>query len=423
MRVRVWPGRVDGCVTAPASKSMAHRALIAAALAGGESVIKGVGTSQDIAATVNVLQTLGAQVTILGDTVRVTGCDPRLAAPGEVFCQESGSTLRFLIPIFSLGTAEHRFTGNGRLLARPQSVYAELFAQNGLLFEQSADCIRAAGPLKAGHYRLAGSISSQFFSGLAFALPLCGQDSTLEILPPFESRSYLSMTVSVLRQFGVKAEFSSENTLFIPGGQHYRPTVLEIEGDYSGAAFFALLGALCGRMQCMGLRPDSCQGDAVFFKFLSRLGAQVKPLPDKITVAAGTLTGGELDLADCPDLGPVAMVMGCFTQNGLRLLNTARLRYKESDRVDAMCQELAKLGFAAKASENEIELSCARTLRSVKEYTVFSHNDHRIAMALAVAAAALEVPTVIEGAEAVAKSYPDFWQDLSKAGIRVEVLE
>jgi 3-phosphoshikimate 1-carboxyvinyltransferase len=198
---------------------------------------------------------------------------------------------------------------------------------------------------------------------------------------------------------------------------------VQVEGDASGAAFFALLGALCGKVTCANLAADTLQGDAVFFDCLERLGAGVQRSAAGITVAAGPLAGGEMDLADCPDLGPAAMVLGCFCQNGLRLLNTARLRYKESDRAAAMQQELSRLGFLVQVEENEIFMPGARTLRLVREYTVNAHNDHRIAMALAVAAAALDAPVVIEDAQTVAKSYPDFWQDLAGAGVSVEVLE
>lgn len=422
MRVRVWPSAAQGTVQAPASKSDAHRALIAAALAPGESVVQGVGSSQDIAATVGALGALGAQIRLAGETAFVTGCDPRRAPAGQVFCGESGSTLRFLLPLFALGTAPHTFTGAGRLLARPQTVYQQLFEENGLTFCQNKAGILAGGPLRAGNYTLAGGLSSQFFTGLLLALPLCDGDSVLRIQPPFESQSYVHLTLAVLKKFGVSARWQDPHTLYIPGNQQYAPQHLAVEGDYSGAAFFALLGALCGQVTCGGLAPDTAQGDAVFFDFLARLGAQVSAVPSGFAVEKAPLHGGVLDLADCPDLGPAAMVLGCFAPGGVRLLNTARLRYKESDRVAAMQQELAKLGFAVQAEENEVFLPAARTLRAVHEYTVTAHNDHRIAMALAVAAAALEAPTVIEEAETVAKSYPAFWQDLARAGIKTEVL-
>lgn len=423
MRVRVTPARgLCARVGAPASKSDAHRLLIAAALAQGESVITGVGTSQDIAATIDGLRRLGADIRLEGDTAHVTGCDPKNAPAGEVFCGESGSTLRFLIPLFCLGEQEHFFTGEGRLLQRPQTVYEELFKEQGLVFDRSETAIRAKGPLQAGALRLSGGLSSQFFTGLLFALPLCGQDSTLQILPPFESRSYVVLTLAALAKFGVRAEWKDENTLFIPGGQHYRPARGQVEGDASGAAFFALLGTLCGRITCGNIAPGTLQGDAVFFDWLEKLGAGIRREDEGITVTGAPLTGGTADLADCPDLGPAAMVLGCFCQNGLRLLNTARLRFKESDRAAAMQQELSKLGFLVQVEENEIFMPGARTLRLVHEYTVNAHNDHRIAMALAVAAAALDAPVVIEEAQTVAKSYPAFWDDLARAGVKLEVL-
>lgn len=425
MQVRVSPSAATGVVDAPPSKSMAHRALIAAALAQGESCVRGVGSSADICATIRALDALGARVHLADDTATVVGCDSAENPGGTVFCAESGSTLRFLLPLFALGKQKTLLTGAGRLPERPQSVYAALFAEQQLPFAQTPEGVALQGPLKAGDYTLRGDVSSQFITGLLFALPLCAGDSVLHILPPFESASYVGLTLATLREFGVRVTQPDAMTFCIPGGQHYLPRQTVVEGDYSGAAFFALLGALCGTVECRGLHQGRGQGDAVFFDFLQQLGAKValgENVQRGICVTKAPLHGGVLDLADCPDLGPAAMVLGCFTNGGLLLKNTARLRYKESDRAAAMQQELGKLGFLVETRENEIWLPGARTLRCVPEYTVSAHGDHRIAMALAVCAAALEAPVVIDGAESVEKSYPDFWSDLAAAGIKTEVL-
>lgn len=421
MNIRVFPGAAAGQVTAPPSKSIAHRALIAAALASGQSRVQNVGSSDDIEATLDALTALGARFEQQKEALLVTGCNPQNWPGGQVFCRESGSTLRFLLPVFAQSSATTTFTGAGRLMQRPQTVYRDLFGQMGLFFMQTPDAVTVKGPLRAGEYTLPGNVSSQFFSGLCFGLCRAKGDSLLHILPPFESAGYLSLTAKVLAAFGVRVELTG-NDLLILGGQSVRPANFTVEGDYSGAAFFAVLGALCGEVCGTGLCADSGQSDAAVLPALRRLGANVRQDKFGFTVSRSALRGGEIDIADCPDLGPVLMAAGCFCENGLLLKNTARLRYKESDRAAAMQQELAKLGFLCEVRENEIFMPGARTMRFLPEYEVDSHKDHRIAMALAVTAAALAVPVVICGAECVTKSYPGFWQDLQRAGIKTEVL-
>lgn len=421
MLARVFPGRADGTVVAPPSKSVAHRALIAAALAKGKSRITGAGSSKDIIATTAALKALGAHITQQGETLIVDGCDPRAHAATSVDCNESGSTLRFLIPVFALGREETIFTGKGRLPHRPQQVYQQLFAEQGLPFAQTEQGIQLSGPLPAGHYRLRGDVSSQFVTGLLFALPLCEQDSVLEISEPFESRSYVVMTLKILRGFGINAEWQSENLLRIPGKQCYHPQDVTVEGDYSGAAFFGLLGALSGPVHCCGLRADTAQGDAVFFNFLRQFGAEVEAIKDGFAVSPASLTGGTIDLADCPDLGPAAMVLACFAKGETTLQNAARLRLKESDRIAAMEAELRKFGFLIESSENEIIVHGKVGEMPESVPVIDAHNDHRIAMSMAICAAASGMPAEIAGAECVAKSYPEFFDDLRRAGIGVEL--
>lgn len=423
MDVRIRPGTASGIVLPPPSKSVAHRALIAAALAPGVSKISKAGSSQDVRATLAALQTLGAKVKRQEEQTIVTGCDLHAWQGGEVFCGESGSTLRFLLPLFALMPVKTTFRGAGRLMQRPQTVYKDLFKQMGLPFLQTETEIAVTGPLKAGEYTLAGDISSQFFTGLVFAFSQLAEDSVLHITQPFESEGYLRLTLKVLKEFGVEA-ILNEGKLFIAGGQKFHAADLTVEADFSSAAFFAVLGALCGSITCTGLDKNTAQSDGVIFEMLSRLGAQTSfdEETKNYVVSGNGLAGGELDIADCPDLGPVLMTAGCFCENGLRLKNTARLRYKESDRAAAMQQELSKLGFLCETQENEIWLPGARTLQLCREYELDSHNDHRIAMALAVAAARLDTPVVIKNAGCVEKSYPDFFTHLQQTGISVEVL-
>ena len=399
MRVKVLPGAARGSVEVPPSKSMAHRLLICAAMAEGPSVIHHVDMSEDILATADCLQALGAQLTWNGNTVTVTGCDPRKAVPGEMQCRESGSTLRFMIPLVWAGGHETVFHGSEKLMGRPLSVYEEIAAEQDLLFRRENGRLRIAGELLPGTFEIPGDISSQFISGLMFVLPLMDEDSRIRILPPVESRSYLDLTLQALRDFGVQAVWEEENTLFIPGGQAYRPREAEVEGDYSNAAYLEILNDAGGGITLTGLRADSLQGDRVYGAYLTE-------------VRRGT---PELDVKDCPDLAP-ALIAAAALHHGARLTGTRRLRIKESDRGAAMAEELAKFGVSVRNGENEITVP--NVPLQVPAEVLSSHNDHRIAMALA--ALCVKTGGEIDGAEAVRKSFPDYWDRLRMLGIGIE---
>ena len=350
MRAILYPSEISGRVAAPPSKSMAHRALICAALAKGESRVLNLSASQDITATLAAMRLLGASAadmdapecrrgaaaayahwsgerTVSGPgslILKGTGGLPFAPVSGPVDCCESGSTLRFLIPLFSLTDAPVRFTGRGRLMERPQGVYARMFAERGLGFAQDADGITVRGALSAGEYTLAGNISSQFISGLLFALPLLSGASVIRITPPFESRSYVDLTLRALADFGVRAAFTDENTIAVPGGQAYRPCAYTVEGDYSQAAFLAVLGAARGGVAVTGLREDSLQGDRAILDILARCGARIIRTDGAALFEKSALRGTEIDLADCPDLGPVLMVLGALCKGETVIRNAAR---------------------------------------------------------------------------------------------------
>ena len=309
----IEPGRLAGTTAVPPSKSAAHRAVVCAALAAGTSHIGNVEFSQDILATLGAAQQLGAKVERGEHELTITGrgnADGFATITRPVFCNESGSTLRFILPLFSLTAQKVRFTGAGRLMQRPQEIYAQLFERQGLRFEQNEQGITIFGRLCPGTFTLPGNVSSQFISGLLFALPLLSGDSTLHLIPPVESRSYIDMTRSVQAAFGVQSHWLDENTLAIPGGQHYHPCDYTVEGDYSQAAFPAVLGAVCGGVTITGLAPDTLQGDAAILDILRRCGAVFTRKGDSVTFAKAPLHGVDIDLADCPDLGPVLMVLG-----------------------------------------------------------------------------------------------------------------
>ena len=411
---------VAGRIAAPPSKSMAHRAVLCAALAKGTSHLHHLAFSKDISATLGAAGRLCARVTTGENDAVVEGLGRFLPVDAPVDCCESGSTLRFLIPLASLTGQEVTFTGRGRLMERPQSVYKTLYQQQGLRFEQGADRLTVEGALTPGEYELAGNVSSQFISGLLFALPLLDGDSTLHLIPPVESRSYIDMTRAVQAAFGVTSRWLDGNTLALPGRQHYHPCDHAVEGDYSQAAFPAVLGAVCGGVTVTGLSPDTLQGDAVILDILHRCGAQFTRDGDAVIFAKAPLHGVDIDLADCPDLGPVLMVLGLLCEGTTVIRNAERLRLKESDRIAAMEAELRACGGVLESEGGTITVhGCAEHLHA-PEGILHGHNDHRVVMSLAVLSAAAGLPLTVDDAEAIQKSWPNFFAAIRPLGVEVE---
>ena len=408
----------SGVLAAPPSKSMAHRAVLCAALADGESRLTGLAHSQDIDATLAAAAALGAQVEAGEGWARIAGAAPLQAPAAPVDCCESGSTLRFLIPLAALTGRPVAFTGRGRLMQRPQSVYQELFASQGLRFEQEGDTLTVAGPLRPGCFSLAGDVSSQFISGLLFALPLLDGDSRLRLKPPVESRSYIEMTRAAQSRFGVASAWLDEYTLAVPGGQAYRPRDMAIEGDWSQAAFPAALGVLAGDVTVTGLEPGTLQGDAVILDILRRCGGRAEAVPGGVRFQKSALHGTKIDLADCPDLGPILMALGLLCEGETVIANAGRLRLKESDRIAAMEQELRKLGGRIESDGGTVTIR--RSALHAPAGPLWGHNDHRVVMSLTVLAAAAGLPVQIDGAEAVAKSWPGFFAAVRQLGVEVQ---
>ena len=399
MIAEIHPGSAAGIVAAPPSKSMAHRLLICAGLSGGVSHIYGVDLNEDILATMDCLRALGASCTASGDTVTVRGADPRQARPENALCcRESGSTLRFFIPLALMCNEDVTFTGTEKLLSRPLGVYAQLCAEQGFAFAQSKAQLQVRGRLEAGRFSLPGDVSSQFITGLLFALPLARGDSVISIIPPVESRSYVNLTLQALHAFGIRADWQDDTTLVIPGNQQYQPRDMVVEGDYSGAAFFAALNTLGSDITVTGLLPDSLQGDKIYEKHLKSL-AQGRP---------------EIDLSDCPDLGPVLFAVAA-AKHGAVFTGTRRLKIKESDRATAMAQELAPFGTEVTVEENRVVVN-AKAFHAPNTL-LCGHNDHRIVMSLAVLLTL--TGGKIQGAQAVRKSFPDFFEKLRALGIEV----
>lgn len=399
MIATIKKGTAYGRVEAPPSKSVSHRYLICGALSGG-SVIENVAFSEDIKATLNCLSALGAEYEIDGSTVKTGGISPDKAIKSaELFCNESGSTLRFLIPLCLLFGQKITLKGTQRLMSRSLAVYKEMCLSQGIEFTEDKESVTVCGKLTAGKYSVRGDVSSQFISGLMFALPLLPDDSIIDITGALESGSYLGMTVKALAEFGVRISRTDEHTIFIKGNQTYKPRTLRVEGDYSNAAFFEAFNSVGGNVAVAGLKKDTCQGDAVYRKLFGKL---VRGCP-------------EIDISDCPDLAPVLMAVAA-ANNGVRLTGTHRLKIKESDRGAAMAEELAKFGCNTEVWENEITVH-PRALKT-PELPLSGHNDHRIVMALSLLCSI--TGGSIYGAEAVNKSFPDYFRKLSSLGIKVE---
>ena len=420
MIARIQPGRTEGTpVSIPGSKSMSHRALIAAALSAGDTVITGLVENQDTEATMRCLSHLGAGFEQQADgSLLVHGIGTAFSFDGSVIdCGESGSTLRFLIPLFSLTDAEVTFTGHGKLMSRPQTVYEELFEKQGLEFRTADETLTIKGALKPDDYVVRGDISSQFISGLLFALPLLDGDSTVTVLPPYESRSYVGLTLDVLERAGIRFEEDGD-TIRIPGNQTYQASVLNVEGDDSQAAFFAVLSLTSQKpVAVKNMAHDSRQGDHVIVSLIEAANGQSIPVDGGYTFLPGTVKAFTADLADCPDLGPVLFALAAIAEGTSVFTHCGRLRIKESDRIAAMKEELGKLGVNVQEDGDTVTIEGVPSVKG--GVTLDGHNDHRIVMALSVLAVRAEEPVTIRGAEAVNKSYPDFFEDLRIAGAEV----
>ena len=413
------PVRIGGTVSAPPSKSMAHRAVLCSALAKGTSHIENLEFSKDISATLAAAGQLCARVESGPADVLVEGLGHFRPVFGPVDCCESGSTLRFLIPLASLTGQSITFVGRGRLMERPQSVYETLYREQNLHFEQANGQLTVAGSLRSGEYTLAGNVSSQFISGLLFALPLLAGDSTLHLIPPVESRSYIEMTRAAQAAFGVTSHWLDDTTLCIPGGQQYHPRDYIVEGDYSQAAFLAVLGAVKGGITLTGLAAETLQGDAAILDILRRCGAKFTRTEAGLVFEQAPLHGVDIDLADCPDLGPALMVLGLLCEGTTVIRNAERLRIKESDRIAAMEAELRACGGVLSSEGGTITVQGCKPRLHAPEAPLSGHNDHRVVMSLTVLALAADIPLAINEAEAVQKSWPHFFDALKPLGVEV----
>lgn len=424
MDIKVYPGRLSGTVCAPPSKSAAHRLLLAAALAAGESRLSHVSFSQDIRATLGAAQALGAEVLTDADRGAVSVCGigapfGKSSLPVQIDCRESGSTLRFLLPLLPALGREAAFTGQGRLPERPIGLLADELCRHGASFSRTDGLpCTVGGQLRPGRYLLPGDVSSQFFSGLLFALPLLEGDSEVAFTRPLESAGYVQMTLQALRQSGVRAMLT-EDKLMIPGRQRFSPISGPVEGDFSNAAFWLCAAALGSSLSCTGLSEASLQPDRAVLTILERMGAGVSFADGTAHLHPGQLHGCRIDCAPIPDLMPALAVTAAFAEGETIFYNARRLRLKECDRLHATADCLARLGAKVKEEEEALTIYGGHPLSGGR---LNGYNDHRMVMAMAIAALSCSGPVTISGAEAVNKSYPDFFTQFRALGGNVHVL-
>ena len=411
MKHSVFPGSRSGTVKIPASKSMAHRLLIAAALGKDSKILHFDGFSNDIGATIVCLRALGAEITELGGgSWHVTPVGTVSDAECSLFCGESGSTLRFLLPIVGILGANAVFHMEGRLPERPLEPLRTILCEHGMKIEKTGDLLVCSGKLSGETFEIPGNVSSQYVTGLLAALPLLPGSSTLRVTGNVESAAYIAMTEQVLRMAGIRFEKVGWE-YSISGGQMYDlPEHVEVEGDWSNAAFFLCMGALSPAGVCVaGLHRDSAQGDRAVLDILREMGAEVTAEEETVTVRRGALRGVTIDARPIPDLIPVLSVLAALAEGGTVIEHAGRLRLKESDRLTSTAAMLSALGGQVTELPEGLRIHGVSQLAGG---TVEACNDHRIAMAAAVAAGGCRGNVVVRGSECVNKSHPDFWRDL-----------
>ena len=415
--VKVMPSVFKGEVTLPPSKSDVHRAILCAALSKGKSVISPIDLSQDISATIDCAKALGAEITVDGNTAYVDGTNLFKNKTAFLDCRESGSTLRFFIPVAAAGGVNTTFTGKGRLPQRPIGIYLDCLPKAGVTCTtQGGLPLTVSGTLQGGDFTVPGNVSSQFITGLLLALPLTGKDSTITLTSDLQSVGYINMTIRTMAQFGVKVKVT-KNGYFIKGGQSYKPCNYICEGDWSQAAFFMAAGALGGNVTLKGLHIDSIQGDKECMEIFREFGAEITKRDNSITVKADKLNGIDIDATQIPDLVPILAVTAAFANGKTNIYGAERLRIKESDRLNAICTCLNKVGANVTEKTDGLIINGVNNACGGK---VEGYNDHRIVMAMAIAVEKSTAPIEITDKESINKSYPKFFEDYKNIMGKVE---
>ena len=418
--LKIYPSKLKGEVKIPPSKSMAHRAIICAALSDGLCIIENIDYSDDIIATIDAMNSLGAKIVKHKDYIEVIGAYGSDEKPQEtriIDCNESGSTLRFLVPISLLFKGSSKFIGRGNLGKRPLTTYYNIFERQGIeySYEEGNLNLLINGELKAGIFEVEGNVSSQFITGLLFTLPLLNEDSKIIITTEMESKGYIDLTLRAMSDFGVEIINNNYREFIIKGNQKYKARNYRVEGDYSQAAFFLCADSLGNDVLCKDLDLNSLQGDKEVIDILERMNVvfNANDIGVKGTTN-GELASTVIDGSQCPDIIPVLTSVAALTKGTTEIINAGRLRIKECDRLAAVTSELNKLGAKIIEKEDGLVVTGVEKLQGGVE--VWSHKDHRIAMTLAIASTRCEEPIVIKDYECIAKSYPNFFEDFKALG-------
>ena len=418
--VKFSPFVPNGTVNVPPSKSDVHRAIICAAMANGVSRISPVALSNDIKATIGCIKALGADAVLENNVLTVDGTNMYKNKTALLDCGESGSTLRFFIPIAAVGNINATFVGKGKLPQRPIGIFTEALPKAGTVCKTEGGLpLEIKGQLKSGIFEIPGNVSSQFITGLLLALPILESDSEIVLTSPLESVGYIAMTIRTMKQFGVNIQ-ATEKGWHIKGGQSYKTCDYTTDGDWSQAAFFMVLGAVSGKVTVKGVAKDSTQGDKKCTEILARFGAKVTQLDNEVTVEKGKLKAITIDASQIPDLVPVLSVCAAFAEGTTKIINAERLRIKECDRLKATAELLNNLGGKVKELSDGLEIT---GVSSLKGGNVNGYNDHRIVMSAAVCAARSDEDITATFAMSINKSYPDFYIDYNSIGGKASVLD
>lgn len=418
--VKFSPFVPNGTVNVPPSKSDVHRAIICAAMANGVSRISPVALSNDIKATIGCIKALGADALLENNVLTVDGTNMYKNKTALLDCGESGSTLRFFIPIAAVGNINATFVGKGKLPQRPIGIFTEALPKAGTVCKTEGGLpLEIKGQLKSGIFEIPGNVSSQFITGLLLALPILEGNSEIVLTSPLESVGYIAMTIRTMKQFGVNIQ-ATEKGWHIKGGQSYKTCDYTTDGDWSQAAFFMVLGAVSGKVTVKGVAKDSTQGDKKCAEILARFGAKVTQLDNEVTVEKGELKAITIDASQIPDLVPVLSVCAAFAEGTTKIINAERLRIKECDRLKATAELLNNLGGKVKELSDGLEIT---GVSSLKGGNVNGYNDHRIVMSAAVCAARSDEDITATFAMSINKSYPDFYIDYNSIGGKANVLD
>ena len=426
MKVKIKPKKLGGTIPIPPSKSYSHRAIIAAALATSNkdkevSRIDNLKYSVDITTTTEIMENWGANIEI-GEDFEIIKGNSGIVNPKDEYtqCNESGSTIRFLIPIGLSNNNKIVFDGKGKLVERPLDSYYKIFDEQGIKYSNNNGWLplNVDGQLKPGKYEIEGNISSQYITELLYALPLLNGDSELKINKTLESKGYIDLTLEILEMSGIKVVNNNYKSFFIKGNQKYNPFDYVIEGDYSQVAFWIVAGILGSEIKCLHVKKESLQGDREIIEIVQRMGGNVEIFDDYIIVKPSQTYGTVIDISQCPDIGPILTVLAALSKGETKIINAERLRIKESDRITSIKTELNKLGANVEEVGDSLVINGVERLTGSTELSAW--NDHRIAMSLAIASIKCDGEIVIDEAESVKKSYPHFWEDFKKMGGDVE---